>query len=110
MYISSKSYFISFHVYKRLLLLSMILFVCHIVPPCDFSIGIVSLHQNQFFDPSVCHWIQGFSNGVDLWGDNLDKMAKNCLKMTKSAFLGVKTVGGQANVWASGGIPPPSPA
>ena len=31
---------------------------------------------------------QGFPNEVDWCGDNLGKMAKNCMKMTKSAFLG----------------------
>ena len=32
--------------------------------------------------------IQGFPNGFDLcWGDNLGKMAKNCMKITKSTFL-----------------------
>ena len=30
---------------------------------------------------------QGFRSGVDLWkGENLDKMAKNCIKITKSTF------------------------
>ena len=31
---------------------------------------------------------QGLPNRVDWWGDNLGKMAKNCMKMTKSALLG----------------------
>ena len=44
--------------------------------------------------------------------DNLDKMAKNCMKMTKSAFLGQNSGGawgGQANFSGSGGDPPQSP-
>ena len=28
------------------------------------------------------------------WGDNLDKMTKNCMKMTKWAFLGQNSGGG----------------
>ena len=35
---------------------------------------------------------QGFSHEVDLSGDNLRKIAKNCMKDTKSTFLG-KTAG-----------------
>ena len=50
--------------------------------------------------------IQGFPNLVDLWGDSLGKMAKNCMKITKSTFLGQNSrgehVGGQANFSDSG--------
>ena len=66
---------------------------------------------------------QAFPNGVDWWGDNLDKMAKNCMKMTKLAFLGQNSGGnvgggglgeggggGQHKfVGSGGGIPPVSP-
>ena len=41
-------------------------------------------------------------------GDNLGKMAKNGMKITKSAFL-VGGGGGQANFWDSGGDNPQSP-
>ena len=41
-------------------------------------------------------------------GDNLGKMAKNCMKITKSTFLGQNS-GGQANFSGSGGIPPVPP-
>ena len=59
----------------------------------------------------------GFPNwGQLVGGDNLDKMAKNCMKMTKSAFLGQNSggdMGGQANFLGSGGdlppVPPPPP-
>ena len=58
-------------------------------------------------------YIQGFPNGVDWWGDNMGKMAKSCMKMTKSAFLGQNSGGGgggQANFSGSGGGgSPPSP-
>ena len=42
--------------------------------------------------------IQGFLNGVDLcWGgaggDNLGKIAKNCVKITKMTFLGENSAG-----------------
>ena len=57
--------------------------------------------------------LQGFPNGVDWWGDNLDKMAKNCMKITKLAFLCQNSGGtwgvGQANFWGSGGITPSPP-
>ena len=47
-------------------------------------------------------------------GDNSDKMAKNCMKMTKSTFWGQNsgggTLGGQANFLGSGGdLPQSSP-
>ena len=53
-------------------------------------------------------WYQGFPNGVGLWGDNLSIMAKNCIKITKSTFLGQNSRGhgGQVNFGGSGGIPP----
>ena len=35
----------------------------------------------------------GFPNAVDWWGDNFDKMAKNYMKITKSAFLGQNSGG-----------------
>ena len=35
-------------------------------------------------------------------GDNLDKMVKNCMKITKSSLLGQNS-GGQANFRGSGG-------
>ena len=39
--------------------------------------------------------IQGFPNEFDLcWDDNLGKMAKNCMKITKSTFLGQNSGGG----------------
>ena len=45
-------------------------------------------------------------------GDNLGKMVKNCMKLTKSAFLdqngGGGDIGGQANFLGSGG-PPETP-
>ena len=48
-----------------------------------------------------------------MWGGNLGKMAKNCKKMTKSAFLGQNSGGiwrGQGNFSSSGGDPPvPAP-
>ena len=44
-------------------------------------------------------------------GDNLDKMAKNCMKMIKPAYLdqnsGRRHGVGQANFSGSGGDPPP---
>ena len=62
------------------------------------------------------YWWQGFLNGIDM-RDNLGKMAKKYLKITKLIFLG-KTLcvgmgeGGswrtwewQASFWCSGGIP-----
>ena len=55
---------------------------------------------------------QGFPNGVNWRGGNLGKMAKNCMKMTKLAFLGQNNggdMGGQANFSVSGGIPPSLP-
>ena len=45
-------------------------------------------------------------------GDNLGKMAKNCMKITKLAFLGLNsggTWGGQANFSGSGEEPPSPP-
>ena len=46
-------------------------------------------------------------------GDNLGKMAKNCMKITKSAFWGQNSWGdmggGQANFLGSWGIPPVPP-
>ena len=40
-------------------------------------------------------------------GDNLGKMAKNCMKITKSTFLGQNSgrPGGQANFFGCGRIP-----
>ena len=50
------------------------------------------------------------------WGCNSGKTAKNCMKMTKSAFLGQNSWeggdmggGGQANFLSSGGNPPSPP-
>ena len=45
------------------------------------------------------------------WGDNLGKMAKNCMKITKLAFWGQNSGGhgGQANFWGSRGGGPPVP-
>ena len=55
--------------------------------------------------------ISGFPNwGQLVGGGNLDKMAKNCMKMTKSAFLDQNSgrgMAGQANFSGSGGIPLP---
>ena len=45
-------------------------------------------------------------------GDNLGKMVKNCMKMTKSTFWGQNSgaeMGGQAIFSGSGGDPPSSP-
>ena len=43
-------------------------------------------------------------------GDNLGKMVKNCMKMTKPTFLGQNSgEGGQASFLGSGGPPPPVP-
>ena len=56
--------------------------------------------------------MQGFPNGVDFaGGDNLCKVAKNCMKMTKSTFLEQNSggLGGQANFSGSEGDPPPVP-
>ena len=39
-------------------------------------------------------------------GGNLGKMAKNCMKMTKSEFLGQNSKGGQVNFLGSEGDPP----
>ena len=56
----------------------------------------------------------GFPNwGRLVGGDNLDKMAKNCMKMTKSAFLGHNSGGhgggGKPIFRVVGGIPPVPP-
>ena len=48
---------------------------------------------------------QDFSLGVNLWGDALGKIAKNCMKITKSRFLGQNHgghEGEQANFLNSG--------
>ena len=37
-------------------------------------------------------------------GDDLGKLAENCMKITKLLFLG-QNIGGTANFWGSGGIP-----
>ena len=54
---------------------------------------------------------QDFPNRVDLWGDKLGKMAKNCMKITRLTFWG-KTMGGdmggQANFLGSWGDFPSS--
>ena len=53
-----------------------------------------------------------FPNGIDWWGDNLGKIAKNCMKITKSAFLGQNSggdMGGQVNFSGSRGGSPQSP-
>ena len=45
-------------------------------------------------------------------GDTLGKMAKNCMKMTKSSFFCQNSggnMGGQVNFSGSGGIPPVPP-
>ena len=45
-------------------------------------------------------------------GDNLGKMAKNCMKITKSAFWGQKRGGGggvTSQILGSGGDPLPVP-
>ena len=57
------------------------------------------------------------SYGGDWWGDILGKMAKNCMKITKSAFLGQSIEGARWLRWGMGGKPtfrvvgdpPPSP-
>lgn len=54
MYIYSKSYYYTFSCELYLLLLSMNLFVCHFLPPCEGRECIVSLHLCQFFYPSAC--------------------------------------------------------
>ena len=56
---------------------------------------------------------QGFPNGINCCGDSLGIMAKNCMKITKSAFWGQNSggpKGGQANFSGSGGIPPSPPS
>ena len=61
--------------------------------------------------PEVLNF-QGFSNGIDWWGgDKSGKMAKNCIKMESSAFLGQNRgdIGGQANFLTSERIPPVPP-
>ena len=59
---------------------------------------------------SLCaHAISGFPIWVRLVGDILGKMAKNCMKITKSTFFAQNRGGtwGQANCLGSaGGIPP----
>ena len=55
------------------------------------------------------HTRQGFSNRVDWWGENLDKMGKNCMEITKSGFNVKKvreTWGRQANFSGSWGDHP----
>ena len=45
-------------------------------------------------------------------GGNLGKMAKNCMKMTKSSFWGQNSGGYGGNkliFWVVGAIPPPPP-
>ena len=57
----------------------------------------------------LCAYVQGFSSGVDWWGDNLGKMTKNCMKIIKLAFLGQNSGGGmwgRANFSGSGWDPP----
>ena len=57
-------------------------------------------------------WYQGFPNGVGLWGNNLGKMAKNCMKIIKSTFgRTVWDMGGKPifRVVGGGGIPPVPP-
>ena len=65
---------------------------------------------NQCVKLFLCH-----SSGLPKWGrlvegDNLGKMVKNCMKITKSLFRGKQgggVMGGQANFSGSGEIPPP---
>ena len=47
----------------------------------------------KFSLPNLDQSLQGFPNKVDWWGrgGNLSKMAKNCMKITKSTFLGQKS-------------------
>ena len=48
---------------------------------------------------------QDFPLGVNLWGDTLEKIAKDCMKVTKSIFLGQNHEGHegeQANFLGSG--------
>ena len=52
--------------------------------------------------------MQGFLNEVDCWGDNLGKVAKNCMKITKSVFL-VKTDGGKGRQANFSGFSSPPP-
>ena len=43
-------------------------------------------------------------------GDNWDKMAKNYMKITKLAFFGQNSGGGDKSIfWVVGGIPPVPP-
>ena len=55
----------------------------------------------------------GFPKWDRLVGDNLEKMAKNCMKMTKSAFLGQNSRGGHGGgdkpIFGVVGGNPPSP-
>ena len=45
------------------------------------------------------------SYGGNWWGDNLGKMPKNCMKITKSAFLGQSIEGARWLRWGMGGKP-----
>ena len=51
------------------------------------------------FCRAICFGRQGFPLGVSMWGDNLGKMAKNCMKITKST---VGNMGEQTNFSGSG--------
>ena len=70
-------------------------------------VAVISVDAYPFWFSQT---LQGFPNGVAFGGDSLGKIAKNCMKMTKSAFLGQNSGGemggGQANF--SGRAPPPN--
>ena len=56
--------------------------------------------------------MQGFPNRVDWWGDNLGKMAKNCMKITKLTLWGQNSggdMGGQVNFSGSEEYPTSPP-
>ena len=61
----------------------------------------------------LCAYVQGFSSGVDWWGDNLGKMTKNCMKIIKLAFLGQNSGGacGEGLIFqvVGGILPVPNP-
>ena len=67
--------------------------------------------RTEFGTTKTLH--QGFPNGVNWWDDNLGKMAKNCMKITKSVFWGQNSggwgMGGKPILWVVEENPPQSP-
>ena len=68
-------------------------------------------HHDWFLHIEIFLGTQGFRSGVDLWkGGNLDKMAKNCIKITKSRFRGQSSgdnEGDKLMFWLVGGSSSP---